>query len=543
MTYNIQIQCCALAILILFAIEYFIRKRERSRSNDAFLKLLLFAILLTFDDICCIIALTTPGCLHVVRVIAGKAYLILMYWAILSLLEFTISLADEKRNRKTFKIRYYHICFAVGVVLSVLSIVLPLSYVSEDTYVYIYGPCQTLCYLFGAVIVVYIFVFLLVYRKLIPLNQKIPIYLYVVIQGVIVLIQKIEPRILLTSFGLAIVIGLILFTLKNPYVMELEEKNNKIRGIYDKTIKALVDSVDAKDRYTSGHSQRVAQYSMEIAKRMGKSEEEQLKIYKAGLMHDIGKIRVPESIINKNGKLTDEEYSIIKVHTECGGRILSQVFDDEDFFFASKYHHERYDGKGYPNGLSGEIIPEVARIVGVADSYDAMTSNRSYRDLLPQDVAREEIRKNRGTQFDPQIADIMLSMIDEDSEYDMCEKTPKIKYILVAGDEYDAKFVIDAFKHDEGYEILCADRIETIEKLINIHKIRVILIDLYKGNGMSLYNEITKRYSIPVIVVSEARTAQAIRAMVSTNVDDYLAKPVNPILLRESIHSVIYLDD
>ena len=160
-------------------------------------------------------------------------------------------------------------------------------------------------------------------------------------------------------------------------------------------IRALAYTIDAKDRYTSGHSQRVADYSLAIAKRMGKSEEEQKIIYNAALLHDVGKIRVPEEVINKPGKLTDEEFDQIRIHPVSGYHILKDIHDDARVAYGAKYHHERYDGKGYPNGLEGENIPEIARIIGVADAYDAMASNRSYRSALPQGVVRSEIEKGK----------------------------------------------------------------------------------------------------------------------------------------------------
>lgn len=184
---------------------------------------------------------------------------------------------------------------------------------------------------------------------------------------------------------------------------------------------ALAKAVDAKDRYTSGHSTRVAQYSREIAKRMGKTEKEQEDIFIMGLLHDIGKIGVPEAIINKNGRLTDEEFGIIKEHPVMGYEILKNVEELPELATGARWHHERYDGRGYPDGLSGEQIPEEARIIAVADAYDAMTSNRAYSNIRPQEEVRAEIERCKGTQFDPVIAEYLIQMIDEDKEYRMHE--------------------------------------------------------------------------------------------------------------------------
>ncbi len=140
-----------------------------------------------------------------------------------------------------------------------------------------------------------------------------------------------------------------------------------------------------------------------------------------GLLHDVGKIGIPDSIINKPGKLTDEEYDVIKRHPVIGSQILKNINEMPKLSIGARWHHERYDGTGYPDGLAGEEIPEEARIIAVADSYDAMSSNRSYHGIFPQSKIREEIVFGSGTQFDPRFADIMLKMIDEDEKYTMRE--------------------------------------------------------------------------------------------------------------------------
>ena len=154
---------------------------------------------------------------------------------------------------------------------------------------------------------------------------------------------------------------------------------------------------------------------------MGKSAREQEDIYAMGLLHDVGKIGVHEEIINKPGSLTDEEYAEIKSHTIVGYEILKVITEMPDAAKTARWHHERYDGRGYPDHLRGEDIPQEARIIAVADAYDAMSSRRSYRGVLPQGTVRMEIESGRGTQFDPGFADIMLAMIDEDAEYSMRE--------------------------------------------------------------------------------------------------------------------------
>ena len=149
--------------------------------------------------------------------------------------------------------------------------------------------------------------------------------------------------------------------------------------------------------------------------------KEQSDIYIMGLLHDVGKIGVPDSIINKPDKLTEEEYNEIKKHPVIGSQILKNINEMPKLSVGARWHHERYDGPGYPDGLTGEEIPEEARIIAVADSYDAMSSNRSYRNIISQDKIREEIASGSGTQFDPRFAEIMLKMIDEDTDFTMRE--------------------------------------------------------------------------------------------------------------------------
>ena len=205
-------------------------------------------------------------------------------------------------------------------------------------------------------------------------------------------------------------------------VEQLIRQREQSEHLFEQTALALVTAIDAKDEYSHGHSMRVAEYARRIAEEMGKSEEECQKIYYAGLLHDVGKIGISDAIITKKGKLTPEEYEEIKRHPVLSNQILSSIRDYPYISIGAHYHHERYDGKGYPDGLKGEDIPEIARIISVADAYDAMSSNRSYRKAIPQQIIREEIVKGAGTQFDPEIAMIMRHLIDLDGEYRMKER-------------------------------------------------------------------------------------------------------------------------
>ncbi len=200
------------------------------------------------------------------------------------------------------------------------------------------------------------------------------------------------------------------------------ERQEKVERLSMQIMLTLAETIDAKDRYTNGHSLRVAGYAREIARRAGKSKQEQKEIYYIGLLHDIGKIGIPNTIINKSSGLTDEEYEIMKDHPQIGADILENMTEIPGLAVGARWHHELYDGTGYPDGLKGEEIPEIARLIGVSDAYDAMTSKRSYRDVMPQETVKEELKKGRGTQFDPFYADIMLQMVEEDTEYRMCAR-------------------------------------------------------------------------------------------------------------------------
>ena len=193
--------------------------------------------------------------------------------------------------------------------------------------------------------------------------------------------------------------------------VELRDTYEKLEQAYLESIQTLRYTVEAKDTYTRGHSDRVSELSVLIGKHLGLSEEDLRTLKIGGLFHDIGKIGVPDTILQKESKLTDDEYSEIKNHPSIGAHILSSATIFKDIIPIVKHHHERYDGHGYPSQLAGENIPYLARITAVADTFDAMTSKRSYRDALPMETVISEFERCKGTQFDPKIADVFLDMI------------------------------------------------------------------------------------------------------------------------------------
>ena len=327
----------------------------------------------------------------------------------------------------------------------------------------------------------------------------------------------------------------------DQYQKKEHESKEKLDNMNANIIRALAYTIDAKDRYTSGHSQRVADYSLAIAKRMGKSEEEQRIIYYAGLLHDVGKIRVPEEVINKPGKLTEDEFEQIKVHPISGYHILKGIHDDEQIAQGAKYHHERYDGNGYPNGLEGENIPEISRIIGVADAYDAMASDRSYRNALPQEKVRSEIEKGRGQQFDKEIADIMIQMIDEDEHYTMCQSKKNVQNILVIDDDMmNIKVVEHIFKDEPEYRVIGVKDKDEAFDILEKQEVSVILLDLIMPDidGFELYQKIRQKYNIPVVLVTADRSIETIDKIRQLGIDDYLTKPLHAYVVKETIQSI-----
>lgn len=200
---------------------------------------------------------------------------------------------------------------------------------------------------------------------------------------------------------------------------QLANDASQYKKLSEQSLLAITRAIEAKDLYTKGHSERVAKYSEMIARKMGYSDDDAKTLYIMALMHDVGKIGIPDAIINKPGALTDEEFKIIKSHPVIGADILKEVDAFEKISEIALNHHERVDGKGYPNGLTGNEISDEVAIVSVADAYDAMTSQRSYRDIMEQAEVRAEIKKGIGTQFKKQQAEAMLEIIDADKSYEL----------------------------------------------------------------------------------------------------------------------------
>ena len=325
------------------------------------------------------------------------------------------------------------ILVCIGIILVIISQFTGLYYTFDDKNCYQRSSLYFISYIIPSLVLIIELIAIFKYCKKVTKGVRFSLFLFAAGPLVASVFQFFSYGLSLINIAIVILaISLFVFalmdmneTVQRAAKMEIEyfkEQQKSMQRLFEQTATALVNSIDAKDKYTHGHSSRVAEYSRRIAEMYGKNEKECYEIYYAALLHDVGKIGIKDTIINKDGRLDDDEYEQIKRHPAIGQGILSGISEFQYLSIGANYHHERYDGKGYPDKLKGEDIPEIARIVAVADAYDAMSSKRSYRDPIPQQKIREEFVKGSGTQFDPKFAKIMIHLIDLDSEYEMQEK-------------------------------------------------------------------------------------------------------------------------
>lgn len=340
---------------------------------------------------------------------------------------------EGRLERTPRRLKAVHILALLGMAMVIVSQYTGFYYTFDELNRYQRAPGFIVCYLIPLSILILQVSVIMQYRRRLSRSIGLSLLMFASLSIVASVFQVFMYGISLNNMTIVSTAALLyVFALQDmnreverARKMEIEyykDEQQKMHAMFEQTAEALANAIDAKDKYTHGHSTRVAMYSTQIAREAGKSEEECEKVYFAALLHDVGKIGVSDAIINKDGKLTNEEFAQIRLHPVFGNQILSSIQQSPYLSIGAHYHHERYDGKGYPEGLKGEDIPEIARIIAVADSYDAMTSKRSYRDPLPQQIVREELVKGRGTQFDPEYAQIMLHLIDNDVEYRMRER-------------------------------------------------------------------------------------------------------------------------
>ena len=324
------------------------------------------------------------------------------------------------------RLRLCDALFVIGTVLIVLTQFTGLYYTFDAQNRYQRAPLNFISYVFPVLVVILQEWVVLQHRKLLKPSLVIALSISLILPTIASVIQFFLYGVSLISMTTVVVVSVFYVHALCSLGEEVEEAKRHEIAVYreaqqreatlfEETAEALVNAIDAKDKYTRGHSARVAQLSEQIAREAGLSESACDQVYFAALLHDVGKIGVRFDVINKRGRLTDEEYEQIKNHTVVGYQILSSIKESPYLSIGAHYHHERYDGKGYPEGLKGEEIPTIARIIAVADAYDAMTSSRSYRDPLPLSKVREEIVNGMDTQFDSRYASIMLDLMDRDA--------------------------------------------------------------------------------------------------------------------------------
>lgn len=320
-----------------------------------------------------------------------------------------------------------------GFLMILLSQITGFYYSFDEHNRYQRGPGFLICYAVPAVLFFIMLSAIVKYTKKVNRYLRMSLFAFVVIPLIATVVQIFTYGLSLTNISLVgMVIVLYIFVLLDSNeaveranaleIAHLKEETEGLYRLFEQTATAFVSAIDAKDKYTKGHSVRVAKYAKNLAEMKGMSEEECRKVYYAALLHEIGKIGISDTILSKDSALTDEEYEILKKYPIIGRDILSSITDFPFLSIGAYSHHERYDGTGYPEGLKGEEIPEIGRIIAIADAYDTMTSQRSYRPPIPQQKVREEFVKGQGTQFDPEYTKVMLHMIDMDSEYQMQEQ-------------------------------------------------------------------------------------------------------------------------
>ena len=364
---------------------------------------------------------------YMVRISNGFVFFLMLF--ILHLLTQylkDILLNEGMMSRVPVLLRICEITFTAGAVLLVISQFTGLYYTFDEHNVYHRSPALAVSYVPCIIIVTLQIITVLRSRRRLSRGRFLSLLFSIILPTVASIIQLLSYGVSLTCMSLAFVV-IIYYTYmlirmnksgERARAREIEfykESRRLESALFSQTVEALVNAIDAKDIYTHGHSSRVAVYSREIAEKAGLSKDECEKVYFAALLHDVGKIGISDAIINKVGKLTDKEYEEVKRHTILGQQILSSIKQSPSLCIGAHYHHERYDGSGYPEKLTGEEIPEIARIIAVADAYDAMASNRSYRNSLPKTQVIREIINGIGTQFDPVYAGIMLRIIENEN--------------------------------------------------------------------------------------------------------------------------------
>lgn len=546
-------------VLLLYQFKEQKSNKKSSKSNHWFLSMVVFNMAMLIGDLCAWILGGYPGKLSY---IVQHIFEIEIYFSsggllLFSLFGWVISNVKQKTTISEHWMRIGILLTAMQVFLAFTMPFHKICYIDENN-VYGRGSYFILTQIFPYIVYFMAIYLLFSYRKAFRQDERICISIFVIIPMIAEIIQVFTYKYM--TLNVAVSIGLVMIhtfiqaqrELENEHRMNelIKQENRKLEelqifqeNLSEQLIEVLCSTVEAKDLYMRGHSLRVAQYAREIMYRLGGDEQARREIYYIGVLHDVGKIIVHDDIINKKGSLDTDEYEQMKLHTIAGYHLLRGVDAIPNLAQGARWHHERYDGTGYPNGLAGEDIPLVARIISVADAYDAMTSNRSYHNIRPQSEVREQIEKGKGTQFDPRIAQIMLDMIDEDLQYDMKQISfGKTINILVADENPEVHTLVQSALIDENYILTSAySGKEAIASLQEFkYDLCLIQMDMEDMSGFEVMEWIRNNiHKLKIIALTGKKDIELIKKCEELGAKDCVTKPINPAILVECIENVL----
>ena len=436
MSYNISFEVASAAVLLVMLVFVRLQYSLDTQAGRAFNRLTAWVLAANLADVFSALALDMPCVPDLVCVALNTLYFVLLGVCARSMVLYMRihSTPGRLSSKVAFLNKAVLVCY-----LALLAVNIPTGLVfSVQGGVYGHGPLYAVVYAVPLFFVACATSILFVNKQDFGKREMQANVAFGALTVTGIALQAlVAPQMLITWLGVALGMLILLFAMETPDYLKMvkamadlnllrknlqaevdrqtslaRSRQRQVEDMTLQTVKALAQAVDAKDKYTNGHSGRVSEYAVLLAEELGWPQDRVQNLRYASLLHDIGKIGIPDSVLNKPGRLTDEEFEVVKSHTTQGADILSQVTAVPGLSDVARYHHERWDGTGYPSGLSGESIPENARLVAVADAYDAMTSSRVYRPALPPSVVREELERGRGTQFDPAMLDAFLHLLD-----------------------------------------------------------------------------------------------------------------------------------
>ncbi len=425
----LSVACMTIAILLL--ITDFISKR---RKRILIMMELTATFLLYFDRMAYVYSGKPEGAGYVMSRVSNFAVFFLtsvIVWVFNRYLRDLLQV-EGKVEKIPKRVQFVNVISIMGMIMVVISQFTHWYYSIDANNIYHRGPLFLLCYVVPVVGPLVQYTVVHEYRKSFGKLIYTALSLYIFVPIVVAIIQIFAYGISIVNMAMVIVsILMYVFahldinqTVKRAHKLEmneLQEEKKSMKRLFDQTATAFVIAVEKRDAYAEGHAERVADYARKLAVMLGKNEEQADEVYYAALLHDVGMIAIPDSLIGRKDNLTEEELAIQKNRPIISGEILANIKEYPYLREAALYCHERYDGTGYPTGMQGKTIPEIARIIAVADAFDSMTSQKQYRDALPYLIVREEFIKGAGSRFDPDIADLMVQLMDR--EYTRAEQT------------------------------------------------------------------------------------------------------------------------